>query len=92
MTNQERAEKIIQYIESIYGKRTGWVVDFITSQFDEAVREAVKPLTLDEAKAHFEDGFSSAREQAAGIADEYIPGQGLTMSERIRAMEPEEKR
>lgn len=42
MTNHERAEKIVQHIESIYGKRTGWAIDFFTSQLDEAQLEVLE--------------------------------------------------
>lgn len=45
-------------------------IAFIVTQIDEAVKEAVKPLTLDEAKAHFKDGFAAARIRAMGAGDD----------------------
>lgn len=98
MTNQERAEKISQKPFPQRWDSEGFKqwVDFITSQFDEAVREAVDGLRLPDIMENCEaKGFSSAREKAAGIADKHSNDDrclwncSLVIAERIRAIEPD---
>lgn len=106
MTNQERAEKIGEWFKahSFASEKEG--LDFITSQLDEAVREA-RESVLNEQKCNGcgcshercccnpiremkarEEGFATAKEKAAGIADEYEGDHFLRIAERIRVMEP----
>lgn len=101
MTNHERAEKIIAYMcpdTNIPAKD----FEFVTSQLDEAQREAelrVKHTCCqwnleNEATARIE-GFAAAKEKAAGIVQkEYWNVRSeeseaeIRLADRIRKMEP----
>lgn len=87
MTNHERAEKIRDLFKD-EGPVPNYLMPDIEAVISEAVREAVQDTiaTLAVEKASYDQGFASAREKAAGIADEYIPGKGLTIAESIRGM------
>lgn len=98
MDTKTRAEKITDFIHQWEGwnaryhqPQFGRLVDFINSQLDEAVAEAVTDMSksanilLESAHA---EGFAAARDQAAGIVKEgsrhlYVD----EIAERIRAME-----
>lgn len=81
MDTKERAEKIEQafkYGNPILKEMT--MLAFITSQLDEAVREAVNAATKAHAdhvrwrcKLCIQDGFTTARDKAAEIAKKYFP-------------------
>lgn len=71
MKPEERAEKIVEHIESIYGKRTGWVIDFVAEQIAEAEREAVENYTkLPVNTRDFNRGFAAAKAKAAEVVRE----------------------
>lgn len=69
MTNQERAEKIASYVAMLKGIGITAFISLITSQLDEAVREAVRNVSMKASTQAFENGqkqgFASAREKAA---------------------------
>lgn len=105
MINHERAEKIL--LKGECGETT-WSEDyreelkaFITSQLDEAVEEATEygmwHPHIDVWKQAEAQGFATARDQAAGIAENYVAPRGRVINmedncgiaERIRAMKAE---
>lgn len=76
MTNQERSEKIVSYQAA---NHLSWdkMQDLITSQLDEAQREARLFERTDGGmtinwKDGFDKGFAAAREKAASIADDHL--------------------
>lgn len=94
MTNQERAEKIANEIvlesrQDRFSKATVWeihLIVFITSQLDEAVREALEEnckcvmqgdddIDGSQCRRHnadfFEKGFASAREKFGDLVEKY---------------------
>lgn len=105
MTNHERAEKIADTIIASMGKAIScsdedrdWLIEQITSQLDEAVREAVDRTIESRKGLWIAEGFASAREKA--IAEivkyrsegRYETGHGFmtdldALAERIRAVE-----
>ena len=97
MTTEERTEKIIEHIESIYGKRTGWQIDFIIAQIREAEKEASEKATVDMFenmdKAR-KEGFITARKKAAHIVDGWNKADPLPLpfarelANCIRKLEP----
>lgn len=104
MTNQERAEKIVDQIQLDYVSDEPKVIALITSQLDEAVRKAYTKGFYEGQEGLFQRGFASAREKAAGIlakqiswcADHCQTGDSCDCidkaAECILALEPEEKR
>lgn len=101
MTNHERAEKIADTIIASMGKAIScsdedrdWLIEQITSQLDEAVREAFddgyktgygdRHEAVEKIRA---EGFASAKQQAAAIADHGYYNRAYEIAERIRAME-----
>lgn len=75
MDNKTRAEKIVGFIIDFDGDLIDVVLrDFIISQLDEVVREAVDKHRGDcdgECARAFASGFRAAREKAAGIAENF---------------------
>lgn len=99
LTNQERAEKMAAHIIGAVGKATSaspadreWLENNLASQFDEAVLDAFDSKWKNEHKRCLEieygQGFASAREKAAGIAEFIEPLIGKEIAERIREMKP----
>lgn len=105
MDTKTRAESILKTIkpllpdEAWHGNHLRNLREFLTSQLDEAVKEAevVRVISLAERDVqNFEDGFAAAREKAAGIAmthfeqteyhDDTTCDCGGVIAERIRAM------
>jgi hypothetical protein len=102
MDTKTRAEKIVGMAEKYINRDRTLFTDFITSQLDEAVREARAEcdhepcdVCIDKFNAQ---GFAAGREKAAGIAKEFeCPGgskhscgcsvTGKLIAERIRALE-----
>lgn len=93
MTIEERAEKIIQHIESIYGKRTGWVIDFVTSQITQACAEAVKTVKKEQFENGYEmgtrHGFSEAIEKCLLAYKQ--SGTSEEVERRMKSLKPGEK-
>jgi hypothetical protein len=117
MDTKTRAEKILKFRGSVEGSIDArkLYIEFITSQLDEAVREAENKLRsqilqlalagreAELLKITYAEGFASAREKAAGIAEtarmdvSQQPENKVIsiaisyreiIAERIRAMEP----
>lgn len=82
MTNQARAEKIVQEFHGFDGLERKAMVELITSQLDEAVEEAEQSALLKSEKS-FITGFRKAREQLAkrvevnGMAGCYVTGKEI---------------
>lgn len=81
MTNQERAQKI--YAHGVSSTKI-FTLEWITSQLDAAVAEAIEKAFGEKYKAQ---GFAAAREKAAGILGN--EDAGMHWVRRIRAMEPD---
>lgn len=85
MNNSARAEKIANYLklemsEYVFAK------DFITSQIDDAVREASLKISAERCKRCEIQGFAKAIDLAAAVAKSRPNGCCEDMAERIRAL------
>lgn len=99
MTNQERAEKIYKAIREYTGYEPISPQDFITSQLDEAQREAKKEAAEMLAAQHSKDfwmqGFAAAREKLARQVESVVDGNSsvdqifMKIAKSFRAMEPD---
>ena len=97
MTNQERAEKIYQYLLKPDSSLSfADPTDFIVSQLDEAQRETVERASILKSSAYLL-GFAAAKEKAALVAENanepFVNWNAFTASiaSKIRAMTMEDK-